>query len=284
MEIIQAISVGADMPVALIAGPCVIESAEMALDAGREIRDICRRRGIPFIYKSSYEKANRLSGGSFRGPGLTEGLRILERVKETLKVPILTDIHQPSDAGTVSEIADIIQIPAFLCRQTELLEAAADTGRVVNIKKGQFLAPDDMIHAVEKVRSRRNSRVMVTERGTQFGHRDLVVDMRGLRALRDTGCPVVFDATHSVQVPGGSGGVTGGNRQFVPLLAKAALATGCVDVLFLEVHPDPDRAKSDAASQWHLSKLDALLDELEPFLRMCDRSRGAARGSSPTDK
>jgi len=267
MDITKVISVGADKPVALIAGPCVIESAEIALETGQAILDICRRRGIPFIYKSSYEKANRLSGNSFRGPGLTEGLRVLERVKETLNVPILTDIHKPSDAGTVSEVADIIQIPAFLCRQTELLEAAADTGRVVNIKKGQFLAPDDMIHAVEKVRSRRNFRVMVTERGTHFGHRDLVVDMRGLVALRDTGCPVVFDATHSVQIPGGSGGVTGGNRQFVPILAKAALATGCVDALFLEVHPDPDNAKSDAASQWHLDELDTLLDDLEPFLR-----------------
>jgi 2-dehydro-3-deoxyphosphooctonate aldolase (KDO 8-P synthase) len=267
VDITKSISVGADRQIALIAGPCVIESAEMALETATAIRDICQRRRIPYIFKSSYLKANRLSGDSFQGPGITEGLRILEMVKETVLVPILTDIHKPSDAGIASEVADIIQIPAFLCRQTELLEAAADTGRVINIKKGQFLAPDDMIHAVEKVRNRRNSRVMVTERGTHFGHRDLVVDMRGLVALRNTGCPVVFDATHSVQIPGGAGGITGGNRQFVPVLAKAALATGCVDVLFLEVHPDPDKAKSDAATQWRLRDLEFLLDDLEPFLR-----------------
>jgi 2-dehydro-3-deoxyphosphooctonate aldolase (KDO 8-P synthase) len=267
VEITKTISVGIDRPIALIAGPCVIESAEMALETAKAIRDICQRRQIPYIFKSSYLKANRLSGDSFRGPGITEGLRILERIKETVLVPILTDIHQPSDAGMASEVADIIQIPAFLCRQTELLEAAADTGRVVNIKKGQFLAPDDMIHAVEKVRNRRNHRVMVTERGTHFGHRDLVVDMRGLVALRNTGCPVVFDATHSVQIPGGAGGITGGNRQFVSILAKAALATGCVDVLFLEAHPDPDNAKSDAATQWPINELESLLNDLEPFLR-----------------
>jgi 2-dehydro-3-deoxyphosphooctonate aldolase (KDO 8-P synthase) len=259
--------VGPDKPTALIAGPCVIESPEMALETAAAVRDICRRRGIPYVFKSSYEKANRLSGESFRGPGLTEGLRILERVKESAGVPILTDIHLPSEAGIASEVADIIQIPAFLCRQTALLEAAADTGRVVNIKKGQFLAPDDMIHAVEKVRNRRNPRVMVTERGTHFGHRDLIVDMRGLVALRNTECPVVFDATHSAQIPGGAGGITGGNRQFVSILAKAALATGCVDVLFLEVHPDPDNAKSDAATQWRIDDLETLLDDLEPFLR-----------------
>ena len=267
MEINKSISVGADQPIALIAGPCVLESADMALETGKAIKDVCRRQGIPFIFKSSFKKANRLSGISYRGPGLREGLRILEQVKEQLELPILTDIHVSSDAGVASEVADILQIPAFLCRQTELLEAAADTGRVVNIKKGQFLAPDDMIHAVDKIRNRRNSRVMVTERGTHFGHRDLVVDMRGLAILRDTGCPVVFDATHSVQIPGGAGGASGGNRQYIPILAKAALATGCVDVLFLEVHPDPDQAHSDSATQWPLGELERLLEELDPFLK-----------------
>jgi 2-dehydro-3-deoxyphosphooctonate aldolase (KDO 8-P synthase) len=267
LEITKSISVGADQPIALIAGPCVLESADMALQTAESVQQICQKRSIPYIFKSSYSKANRLSAGSFRGPGLVEGLRILEQVKERFQLPILTDIHLPEEAGMASEVAEILQIPAFLCRQTDLLEAAADTGRAVNIKKGQFLAPDDMIHAVEKVRNRNNHKVMVTERGTHFGHRDLVVDMRGLVALRNTGCPVVFDATHSVQIPGGAGGSTSGNRQYVPVLAKAALATGCVDALFLEVHPNPDKAKSDAATQLPLSQLEELLDELTPFLR-----------------
>jgi 2-dehydro-3-deoxyphosphooctonate aldolase (KDO 8-P synthase) len=259
---------GVDQPIALIAGPCVIESQDMVLETGRTIQDNCRKRGIPYIFKSSYLKANRLSRESYRGPGLKEGLRILRQLKARLEVPILTDIHESSEAREVSEVADILQIPAFLCRQTELLEAAADTGKAVNIKKGQFLAPEDMIYAVEKVRNHGNSRVMVTERGTHFGHRDLVVDMRGLVALRNTGCPVVFDATHSVQIPGGAGGSSSGYRRYVPLLAKAALATGCVDALFLEVHPNPEQAKSDAATQWRLDKLEELLDELEPFMRL----------------
>jgi len=268
IEISKSIVLGVNQPIALIAGPCVIESAEMILEIGKTIQDICKKRGIPYIFKSSYTKANRLSGDSFRGPGLREGLKILEQVKGKLGLPILTDIHEPSEAVVASEVADILQIPAFLCRQTELLEAAANTGRVVNIKKGQFLSPEDMIFAVQKVRNQRNSRVMVTERGTHFGHRDLIVDMRGLMALRNTGCPVVFDATHSVQVPGGGGGLSGGNRRYVPILAKAALATGCVDLLFLEVHPNPDKAKSDAATQWQLDKLENLLDELEPYLKL----------------
>jgi len=268
IEITKSFVLGVNQPIALIAGPCVIESVEMVLETGKTVQDICKKRGIPYIFKSSYIKANRLSGDSFRGPGIDEGLKILEQVKQKLGIPILTDIHEPSEAIAASEVADILQIPAFLCRQTELLEAAANTGRVVNIKKGQFLSPEDMIYAVQKVRNQRNSRVMVTERGTNFGYRDLVVDMRGLVALRNTGCPVVFDVTHSVQVPGGAGGLSGGNRRYVPILAKAALATGCVDALFLEVHPNPDKAKSDAATQWQLDKLENLLDELEPYLKL----------------
>ncbi len=267
VKITDTITIGADYPIALIAGPCVIESETMITETAAAIKEICQSRNIPYIFKSSYIKANRLSSDSFRGPGLENGLKSLSQVKEQLQLPILVDIHKSIEAQIAAQVADILQIPAFLCRQTELLEAAADTGRTVNIKKGQFLAPGDMIHAVEKVRNRENNRVMVTERGTHFGHRDLVVDMRGLLELRATGCPVVFDATHSVQIPGGEGGASGGNRQYIPVLTKAALATGCVDALFLEVHPDPAEAKSDAATQWKLDQLDALLTELHPYLR-----------------
>jgi 2-dehydro-3-deoxyphosphooctonate aldolase (KDO 8-P synthase) len=268
IQITKSFMLGVGQPIALIAGPCVIESAEMVMETGKAIHDICKKRGIPYIFKTSYTKANRLSGDSYRGPGLNEGLKILEQVKGKLGLPILTDIHVPMEAKVVAEVADILQIPAFLCRQTELLEAAANTGRVVNIKKGQFLSPEDMIFAVQKVRNQRNSRVIVTERGTHFGYRDLVVDMRGLVELRNTRCPVVFDATHSVQIPGGAGKASGGKRQYVPILAKAALATGCVDALFLEVHPNPDKAKSDMATQWQLDKLDDLLQELELYFKL----------------
>ncbi len=267
VTITDTITIGADYPIALIAGPCVIESEVIIMETAAAVKEICQSRNIPYIFKSSYIKANRLSSDSYQGPGIDKGLKILREMKEQLRLPILVDIHQPSEAPLAAEVADILQIPAFLCRQTELLEAAADTDRAVNIKKGQFLAPGDMIHAVEKVRKRGNHRVMVTERGTHFGHRDLVVDMRGLLELRATGCPVVFDATHSVQIPGGVGGSSGGNRQYIPLLAKAALATGCVDALFLEIHPNPAEAKSDAATQWQLDRLDTLLSELEPLLK-----------------
>lgn len=267
VKISDKITIGADHPIALIAGPCVIESQQMIMDTAATVKKICQSLNIPYIFKTSYIKANRLSGDSYQGPGIENGLKMLRELKEQLQLPILVDIHQPSEAPVVAEIANILQIPAFLCRQTELLEAAADTGRAVNIKKGQFLAPGDMVHAVEKVRKRGNQRIMVTERGTHFGHRDLIVDMRGLLELQATGCPVVFDATHSVQIPGGEGGATGGNRQYVPLLSKAALATGCIDALFLEVHPNPSQAKSDAATQWQLNQLETLLTELQPFLR-----------------
>ena len=245
----------------LIAGPCVIESEEMVLSIAGQLKVITKKLGIPYTFKASFDKANRTSLSSFRGPGIEDGLRILKKIKDTYGLPVCTDIHEPWQAAPAAEVADILQIPAFLCRQTDLLVAAAKTGRCVNIKKAQFLAPWDMKNCVEKVRQSGNENVMLCERGTSFGYNTLVVDMTGLRVMKDFGVPVIFDATHSVQKPGGNGTSTGGNREFVEYLAKAAIAVG-VDGLFMETHPDPDLAKSDGPNMVPLGEMEALLKKL----------------------
>ncbi|MEW6252055.1 MAG: 3-deoxy-8-phosphooctulonate synthase [Planctomycetota bacterium] len=257
---IGSLRVGPDQPLLLIAGPCVIESAEHCLRVGRAIAKAAAHTGLPYIFKASYDKANRTSVHSFRGPGLDEGLRILERVRGELGVPVLSDVHDPRQAETAGRVLDIVQVPAFLCRQTDLLVAAGRTGRCVNIKKGQFIAPEKMQLAAEKVRETGNPNVLLTERGTFFGYERLVNDFTGLAVMRRF-APVVFDATHSVQYPGGAGNVTGGRREFIPLLARAAVAAG-IDALFMEVHDDPPNAKSDAATVWPLSELEGLLGAL----------------------
>jgi 2-dehydro-3-deoxyphosphooctonate aldolase (KDO 8-P synthase) len=253
--------VGGGSPLLLIAGPCVIESAAHAIDTALAVREIAARTGVQYVFKASYDKANRTSGRSFRGPGLVEGLRVLGRVREAAGVPILTDIHEASHAAPVAEVADVIQIPAFLSRQTDLLVAAARTGRVVNIKKGQFLAPADMRHAIEKVTTEGNPRVLVTERGFSFGYHNLVVDMRAFPVLRALGYPVVYDVTHSLQLPGGGDGVTAGQAEFIGPMASAGVAAG-VDGVFLEVHEDPAGAKSDAQNALRLDLLETLLERL----------------------
>lgn len=245
----------------LIAGPCVIESEEMVLFIAGQMKEITEKLGIPYTFKASFDKANRTSLSSFRGPGIDEGLRILKKVKDIFGLPVCTDIHEPWQAAPAAEVADILQIPAFLCRQTDLLVAAAKTGRCVNIKKAQFLAPWDMKNCVEKVRQSGNENVMLCERGTSFGYNTLVVDMTGLRVMKEFGVPVIFDATHSVQKPGGNGTSTGGNREYVEYLAKAAIAVG-VDGLFMETHPDPDAAKSDGPNMVPLGEMEALLKKL----------------------
>lgn len=245
----------------LIAGPCVIESEELVLSVAAEMKKITDDLGIPYTFKASFDKANRTSIASFRGPGIDEGLRILRKVKDTIGVPICTDIHEPWQAAPAAEVCDILQIPAFLCRQTDLLVAAAKTGRRINIKKAQFLAPWDMKNCVEKVRQSGNGDVMLCERGTTFGYNTLVVDMTGLRVMKDFGVPVIFDATHSVQKPGGNGTSTGGNRGFVEYLAKAAVAVG-VDGLFMETHPDPEHALSDGPNMVPLHEMRGLLEKL----------------------
>jgi 2-dehydro-3-deoxyphosphooctonate aldolase (KDO 8-P synthase) len=255
------LTVGGGAPLLLIAGPCVIESAAHAVDTALAVRDIARRAGVPYVFKASYDKANRTSGRAFRGPGLEEGLRVLARVREASGVPILTDIHEPSHAAPVAEVADILQIPAFLSRQTDLLVAAARTGRVVNIKKGQFLAPADMRHAIAKVVDAGNPRVIVTERGFSFGYNNLVVDMRAFPILRSFGYPVVYDVTHSLQLPGAGDGVTAGQAQFIEPLASAGVAAG-VDGVFLEVHERPEAARSDAQNALRLDLLEPLLARL----------------------
>lgn len=245
----------------LIAGPCVIESEEQVLSIAQQMKNITGQLGISYTFKASFDKANRTSINGFRGPGLEEGLRILKKVKTTVGLPICTDIHEPWQAEPVAEIADILQIPAFLCRQTDLLVAAAKTGKCVNIKKAQFLAPWDMKNCLEKVRQSGNQNVMLCERGTSFGYNTLVVDMTGLRVMKEFGVPVIFDATHSVQKPGGNGTSTGGNREYVEYLAKAAVAVG-VDGLFMETHPDPDHAKSDGSNMVPLDEMETLLKKL----------------------
>ena len=255
------LTIGGGSPFVLIAGPCVIESEAHALDLAGRLTEIARRTHVPFIFKASYDKANRTSAGSFRGPGLDLGLRVLAAIKSRYNVPILTDIHEPAHAAAAAEVADVLQIPAFLCRQTDLLVAAAKTGRIVNIKKGQFLAPDDMKHAAAKVVDAGNPRVLLTERGTSFGYHNLVVDMRALPMMRALGLPVVFDVTHSLQLPGGGDGVTAGQAEYIVPLASAGVAAG-VDGVFLEVHEEPSRARSDAQNALRLDALEPLLHRL----------------------
>ena len=254
--------VGIDRPFFLIAGPCVIEGRELAMETAGRLKEITGRLGVPFIYKSSSDKANRSSIGSFRGPGVEEGLAILQAVRDEVGVPVLTDIHEDSPLGEVAAVVDVLQTPAFLCRQTNFILAACSQGRPVNIKKGQFLSPWEMGNVVEKARSTGNDQIMVCERGFTFGYNNLVSDMRSLAVMRDTGAPVVFDATHSVQLPGGKGTASGGQREFVPVLARAAVAAG-VAGLFMETHPDPERALSDGPNAWPLDRLEPLLETLK---------------------
>ena len=264
------LTVGAGQPLLLIAGPCVIESETHAIETALEVREIAKAAGVPYVFKASYDKANRTSGGSFRGPGLREGLRVLARVREAAGVPILTDIHEAAHAGPVADVADILQIPAFLSRQTDLIVAAANTGRVVNLKKGQFLAPNDMRHAIAKATSAGNPRVIVTERGYSFGYNNLVVDMRAFPMLRALGYPVIYDVTHSLQLPGGGDGVTAGQAEYIVPMASAGVAAG-VDGVFMEVHQDPARAKSDAQNALRMSELPGLLARL---VRIHDITQG----------
>jgi len=253
------VEVGLDKPFFLIAGPCVIESTQFAVDTASRIKEVAADLGLFFIYKSSYDKANRTSAKSFRGPGLEQGLAALEEVKKHALVPVLTDVHSPGEVSEAAGVVDVLQTPAFLCRQTDLIEAAAASGRPVNIKKGQFLSPEDMHNVVDKANAAGAvDRVLVCERGVSFGYRNLVVDMRSLAIMRATGCPVVFDATHSVQLPGGEGDRSGGQRRFVPLLARAAVAAG-ISGLFIETHPDPGQAPSDGPNAWPLDQLRSLL-------------------------
>ena len=253
---------GLDRPFFLIAGPCVIESEQLALDTAGQLKELTGRLGIPFIYKSSFDKANRSSHTSFRGPGMEEGLRILDEVKRQIGVPVLTDVHEDTPLAEVAAVVDVLQTPAFLCRQTNYIQAVARQGKPVNIKKGQFMAPWDMKHVVEKARATGNEQIMVCERGASFGYNNLVSDMRALAVMRETQCPVVFDATHSVQLPGGQGSVSGGQREFVPVLARAAVAAG-ISGLFMETHPDPSKALSDGPNAWPLPKMAALLETLQ---------------------
>jgi 2-dehydro-3-deoxyphosphooctonate aldolase (KDO 8-P synthase) len=248
-------------PLFIIAGPCVIEEPGMVLDTARALKEITAELGLPFIFKASYDKANRTSITSFRGPGIEAGLKVLAQVREEVGVPVLSDVHGPEEAAAAGKVLDVLQIPAFLCRQTDLLVAAGRTGRVVNVKKGQFLAPEDMAQAVAKLKEVGNEQVILTERGASFGYRNLVSDMRSIPLMRQTGCPVVFDATHSVQMPGGAGTTSGGDRRFVPFLARAAVAAGC-DGVFMEVHPDPSKAKSDGPNQVPLRAVADLLKSL----------------------
>lgn len=255
-------NVGLDQPLFLIAGPCVIESEQMALDTAGQLKEICQQIGLPFIYKSSYDKANRSSGKSFRGFGLEAGLKILEKVKTQIGVPVLTDVHSIEDIAAVAAVVDVLQTPAFLCRQTDFIHAVARCGKPVNIKKGQFLSPWDMQNVVEKARDvSGQDNIMVCERGASFGYNNLVSDMRSLAVMRNTGCPVVFDATHSVQLPGGQGTVSGGQREFVPVLARAAVAAG-ISGVFMETHPNPSQALSDGPNAFPLGHLKELLQTL----------------------
>jgi 2-dehydro-3-deoxyphosphooctonate aldolase (KDO 8-P synthase) len=264
--------VGLDQPIFLIAGPCVIESRQLALDTAGMLKEICAELGVPFIYKSSYDKANRSSGGSFRGPGVEDGLKILAEVKRQIGVPVLTDVHEAGEIDAAAAVVDVLQTPAFLCRQTDFINAVASAGKPVNIKKGQFLAPGDMKNVVAKARQASGKdNILVCERGVSFGYNNLVSDMRSLAIMRETGCPVVFDATHSVQLPGGQGTVSGGQREFVPVLARAAVASG-VSGLFMETHPDPDKALSDGPNAWPLAKMRQLLMTLKELDRVVKKS------------
>jgi 2-dehydro-3-deoxyphosphooctonate aldolase (KDO 8-P synthase) len=257
----KEITVGPGSPLLLLAGPCALESGDLAWEIAQEMQAITARLGISYVFKASFDKANRSSINSFRGPGPKKGLRILERLRAELGVPVVSDIHEPAQATMAADILDIIQIPAFLCRQTDLLLAAAKTGKVVNVKKGQFVSPWDMEHAVNKLRAAGNERILLTERGASFGYNNLVVDMRSLPAMHSLGCPVIFDATHAVQLPGGAGASSGGQREYIPCLARAAMAVG-IDGLFLEVHPDPDNALCDGPNSLPLDAVEGLLQQL----------------------
>ena len=259
--------VGLDKPLFLIAGPCVVESQQLQIDTAATLKEITTKLGIPFIFKSSFDKANRTSASSFRGPGMEEGLRILSEVKRQVGVPVLTDVHEYTPMDEVASVVDVLQTPAFLCRQTDFIQKVANAGKPVNIKKGQFLSPWEMKHVSEKALATGNKQIMVCERGASFGYNNLVSDMRSLSVMRDTGCPVVFDATHSVQLPGGANGKSGGQREFVPVLSRAAVAVGIAGI-FMETHPDPDKALSDGPNAWPLLKMEALLETL----RVLDRS------------
>ena len=276
-------TVGLDQPLFLIAGPCVVESEKLQLRTAEKLKQITDRLGILFIFKSSFDKANRSSGTSFRGPGMDEGLRILEKVRDALGCPILTDVHDVPQVGPVAEVVDVLQTPAFLARQTDFIHAVAASGKPVNIKKGQFMAPQDMKNVVDKARAAaagagvNEDTIMVCERGVSFGYNNLVSDMRGLAMMRETGCPVVFDATHSVQLPGGQGTSSGGQREHVPVLARAAVATG-VSGLFMETHPDPANALSDGPNAWPLDRMESLLTTLVEIDRLV-KARGFEEAS-----
>ena len=257
----ESIRVGPDQPLLLLAGPCVLESGEMAWEIAREMKKVTERLGISYVFKASFDKANRTSLDSFRGPGLEKGLRQLGRIREEVGVAVVSDIHEPGQVEMAADLLDIVQIPAFLCRQTDLLVAAAKSGKTVNLKKGQFVSPWDMEHAVNKLRAAGCERILLTERGASFGYNNLVVDMRSLPVMRSLGCPVIYDATHSVQLPGGMGGRSGGQREFIPPLTRAAMAAG-IDGLFMEVHPDPDKALCDGPNCWRLDQVETLLKEL----------------------
>ncbi len=254
-----------------LAGPCVLEDRDSVMRVGEELARIREKLGVLLVFKSSFDKANRTSGDSFRGPGQQTGLKWLQEIRDTFALPVITDIHHPEQAGEVAEVADVLQIPAFLCRQTDLLHAAARTARVINVKKGQFIAPWDMRQVVQKLKQAGNSHVWLTERGSSFGYNNLVVDFRSLQIMRDTGCPVVFDATHSVQLPGGQGACSGGNREYVPLLARAATAAGC-NGIFMEVHPDPDRALCDGPNSWPLQDTLHIMQSLIRIRKACRES------------
>jgi 2-dehydro-3-deoxyphosphooctonate aldolase (KDO 8-P synthase) len=269
MAVVQIgpVAVGGDLPFVLIGGPCQIESEAHALEVAEALVGICARLGIPLIYKSSYDKANRTSGGAARGVGMARGLAILAEVRARFGVPVLTDVHDAGQCRAVAEAVDVLQIPAFLCRQTDLLIAAGETGAAINVKKGQFLAPWDMKHVAAKIASTGNERILLTERGTSFGYNTLVTDFRGLPEMARTGYPVVFDATHSVQQPGGQGGSSGGQREYAPILARAALAVGCA-AIFMETHPDPDHAPSDGPNMIPLAEMPAVLARLQAYDRL----------------
>ncbi|WP_051309290.1 3-deoxy-8-phosphooctulonate synthase [Desulfogranum japonicum] len=266
----ESIHVGTGAPLLLMAGPCVLESKEMALEIAREMQAITQRLGISYVFKASFDKANRTSLDSFRGPGVKNGLRILSKLREECNLPVVSDIHEPQHAALAADVLDIIQIPAFLCRQTDLLVAAAETGKVVSVKKGQFVSPWDMKNVVNKLRGSGCETILLTERGASFGYNNLVVDMRSLPVMRSLGCPVVFDATHSVQLPGGAGGSSGGQREFIAPLTRAAMAVG-IDGLFMEVHPDPDKALCDGPNSLPL-------DQVEEMLRNLLKIRNAVGG------
>ena len=253
--------IGLDQPFFLIAGPCVIESMQLQLDTAGTLKEITDELGIPFIFKSSFDKANRTSVSGFRGPGLEEGLKVLAEVKKQLGVPVLTDVHEYTPMDEVASVVDVLQTPAFLCRQTDFIQKVASAGKPVNVKKGQFLSPWEMKHVADKALATGNKDIMVCERGASFGYNNLVSDMRSLAVMRDTGCPVVFDATHSVQLPGGAGGKSGGQREFVPVLSRAAMAVG-ISGIFMETHPNPAEALSDGPNAWPLGKMRALLETL----------------------